>query len=335
MAHQTRKVCLYGGDTVAQFSILLTSPDWCSRSSFFGGAVTTRDSLTIGRKHWYESLVRHGHGNTHVDSGARQRAGSNSQLGVTVVGTEQEKNKKKRSIIPRSYPIKGKHGLAPLADRRKLVADNGVDAQKLHGKSSCSTSKKMNLQGDARRPHSFAGCEKRRPLSERNTSMLFPVKQKNETDGAGIKLVRRRGTFYGHAQPPSAIQPIPQRPSYSDQSDVESLIDDDDVDVEDVSWVGELMNTLGAYATKDFSKIDAQRDSRMQASFDQIVQEEHQTAKIGLAVDRQEAERERRKKRRHYNRSLAYPGKDNKKKARFCDLIVCSSSENSDDDTQE
>lgn len=105
------------------------------------------------------------------------------------------------------------------------------------------------------------------------------------------------GTFYGKDQPPSALQPLPHRPSYSEESDCESLIDDEDLDASNVEWVGELQSALGAYAFKDFSAVDKISDRHMHASFVQIMEEERHTTKIGHAVDRLEARRERLERR--------------------------------------
>jgi hypothetical protein len=114
-----------------------------------------------------------------------------------------------------------------------------------------------------------------------------------------------RGTFYGKAQPPSFLQPVPQLQSYSDQSDCESLIDDADADPEDTGWVGELMETLGPYSTKDFSQIDKQRDRRMETSFHRIMEEERRTAKIGKEIDRIEAEKYRAEEKTKRRRQTA------------------------------
>ena len=117
------------------------------------------------------------------------------------------------------------------------------------------------------------------------------VQKENRRPLSRKEKPRMRGTFYGNAQPPSFLQPIPLLPSYSDQSDCESLIDDADADLEDTGWVGELMETLGPYSTRDFSQIDTQRDRRMETSFHRIMEEEGRTAKIGIEIDRREAEK--------------------------------------------
>ena len=262
----------------------------CSRTSFFGGAVSTRDDVMIGKKHWYDEHRRK------LARGCRDLAG----LGEGTVTV------KKKSIVPSSYPVNGGQCSTSCSSGRNTNENLTPGTQRMVGG-------KLKVQ-----PKQRGACairRQRKPLSEQNKSTIPKKELHDDPVGTKEKLVKRRGTFYGQAQPPSALQPIPQRPSYSVESDIESLIDDNDVDSEDVAWVGELMNTLGSYATKDFSKIDKQRDYRMQASFDQIMEEEHQTAKIGLEVDVREAARARRKRQRH-------------PKTEGCrNLVLCSSSD--------
>ncbi len=304
------------------YPLLLLLLLWCSRTSFFGGAVSTRDSITLGiKKPWYAK--EHQPVNLSDGHGRLGRGPQDIETPVTSGGTIHKKNKKK-SIVPLSYP--GQYGQwvsATGCEKTKATGDENLCQSRHRDMPDSHTMEKKPLQRTTK------ARQRRRPLTEQNSQVAVShaeeVRKKSEKERVeGMskrRLVKRRGTFYGEAMPPSALQPVPQRPSYSDESDIESLIDDGDIDVEDVGWVGELMHTLGSYATKDFSKIDAQRDFKMQASFDQIMDEEHQTAKIGIDVDRREAQRARKKKRRYHtstNREQRH-------------LILCSSSSSDDE----
>ncbi len=197
-------------------------------------------------------------------------------LGTTSSFWPDTKLQRKKSIIPESY--------------RSHLENGGVQTLGLL---------------KARRPR--VQKENRRPLSRKEK---IPERSLRMQEGSRESVSRRveprmRGTFYGNAQPPSFLQPIPLLPSYSDQSDCESLIDDADADLEDTGWVGELMETLGPYSTRDFSQIDTQRDRRMETSFHRIMEEEGRTAKIGIEIDRREAEKNRAEERTRRRKQTA------------------------------
>ena len=225
----------------------------CSRTSFFGGGpLCSRPSVT----HWLDSY---------------QPPKTIARPAVTA--------RVRKSIVPKSYPNdRGSRGpsstgvVVPVQSTTTTTQDKGAGGSKVAGRRVGNLSASAAVHRNTVFPSSETGKEEK--TSRKRSSPIRP---------------RMKGTFYGEDQPPAALQPIPVMPSYSDQSDCDSLIDDADADVEDVAWVGELMNTLGDYATRDFSHIDSQRDRRMQTSFDQIMREEESTLNIAIKTDKREA----------------------------------------------
>jgi len=223
----------------------------CSRTSFFGGGpLCSRSSVT----HWLDSYQP-----------------PTKTTGPAVPTRER------KSIVPKSYPKdRGYRGpsssgiVAPVRSTTTTRGNRAAGGSKAAGRRTRNLSVSSTI-------HQSTAVES--GVKEEKTGMKrsSPIRP------------RMKGTFYGEDQPPAALQPIPMMPSYSDESDCDSLIDDDDVDVEDVAWVGELMNTLGDYARRDFSHIDSQRDRRMQTSFDQIMREEQSTLNIAIETDKREA----------------------------------------------
>lgn len=207
---------------------------------------------------------------------------NSSALGTTRSSGSTIKIQRKKSIIPESY-------------RSRLEGGSVVEKNKKKGTLEMK-SIRPGLQKENRRPIRRKKQPRKRFIGTKEGSQ--------ETVSRKVKP-RMKGTFYGNAQPPSFLQPIPQLQSYSDQSDCESLIDDADADPEDTGWVGELMETLGPYSTKDFSQIDQQRDRRMETSFHRIMEEERRTAEIGIEIDRREAEKNRADEKTRRRRQTA------------------------------
>lgn len=236
-----------------------------SRTSFFSGGPLCTRQDCIGAGHWLDKWY---------NSGA---------FGTTPSPDSTIKRQRKKSIIPESY-------------RAHLEGGDDVRVEKNRCNNLEHKSRRPGLQKENRRPI----CRKERPPKR----SVGAKEGSHETVSRKVKP-RMRGTFYGKAQPPSFLQPVPQLQSYSDQSDCESLIDDADADPEDTGWVGELMETLGPYSTKDFSHIDKQRDRRMETSFHRIMEEERRTAKIGKEIDRIEAEKYRAEEKTRRRRQAA------------------------------
>lgn len=121
----------------------------------------------------------------------------------------------------------------------------------------------------------------------------------------------RAFSFYGKDQPLPALVPVRQLPSYSDQTDVSDLIDDGS-NSDDGEWAGEFRNLLGSYAEKDFSKVDQQKNYKMQATGEEIFEAERRTLRLGIERDLEE--------RRLLSRSEA--GKERKGPRRRKDQLV-------------
>lgn len=238
---------------------------------------------------------------------------------------------KKKSIVPKCYPKNGgsrisaggvehqaseknQFGKVDECQRKAAVLqeENGT-SNKMPKNRRSSTGARMTKRDQIRHLQpsmpvlQHNRLRKEHAVSDKEMKERSNNKENIKDNVITKKRLTRKGTFYGNAQPPSALVPLPPRQSYSDQSDCESLIDDAEVDQDDFEWVNQLRDTLGGYIEKDFSEIDRLPDRRMQASFDQMMQEEANTSRIGLAIDRREAAREAAlsRKRRKRKRRLA------------------------------
>lgn len=245
-------------------------------------------------------------------------------------GMSRQSYKNKRSIVPKCYPKNGtsrtpagrveqqaseknQFGKEDVCPRKTVVLleengnNNGIRKDGLAGARTIKRDQIRRSQAHVSVLHDTGRLRKEHAVSNKEIEDRNNNKENMEDNITTKKRLTRKGTFYGKAQPPSALVPLPPRQSYSDQSDCESLIDDAEIDQDDFEWVNELRDTLGGYIERDFSEIDRLPDRRMQASFDQMMQEEANTSRIGLAVDRREAARESAlaKKRRKRKRRLA------------------------------
>ncbi len=149
---------------------------------------------------------------------------------------------------------------------------------------------------------------RKQPVLKRSQRRSQPQEQQPVTS-ARPKM--RAFSFYGKDQPLPALVPVRQLPSYSDQTDVSDLIDDGS-NSDDGEWAGEFRNLLGSYAEKDFSKVDQQKNYKMQATGEEIFEAERRTLRLGIERDLEE--------RRLLSRSEA--GKERKGPRRRKDQLV-------------
>jgi len=237
--------------------------------------------------------------------------------------SHEGKLERKKSIVPQCYPkntgSKVPPGGAEHQQKQHLgKAMRGAAPHEENGSKAILQetyyTRAINIEGDRVRRSQRRGSvmqprmlRKQHAAGKEEENIINNKENIQNNDVIGQMRPKLKGTFYGKAQPPSALVPLPPRQSYSDQSDCDSLIDDAEVEQDDLAWVEELRDTLGGYIEKDFSEIDRLPDRRMQASFDQMMEEEANTSRIGLAIDRREAARESAlaKKRRRRKRRLA------------------------------
>eukprot|EP00890_Picochlorum_soloecismus_P006185 jgi/Picsp_1/6568/NSC_03911-R1_---NA--- len=303
-----------------------------SRKSVFGGPLCTRE--LSGTSHWLQFL------HSQNDAGMSRQADSSRHEGKVI---------KKKSIVPKCYPKNGGSkipagGVEHQASEKSQFGKGECLRQAAHvvppGEENRNDNKILINDADptgARNTERGQVRHSQCPVSalqpgrlskrhaasskERETNISNDKENTNNNQNIANKRLTRKGSFYGNAQPPSALVPLPPRQSYSDQSECESLIDDAEVEQDDFEWVKELRDTLGRYIEKDFSEIDRLPDRRMQASFDQMMEEEANTCRIGLAIDRREAARE-----------SALARKRRKRKRRLATALVISECNDDDDD---
>lgn len=125
---------------------------------------------------------------------------------------------------------------------------------------------------------------RKQPVLKRSQRRSQPQEQQ-PVKSARPKM--RAFSFYGKDQPLPALVPVRQLPSYSDQTDVSDLIDDGS-NSDDGEWAGEFRNLLGSYAEKDFSKVDQQKNYKMQATGEEIFEAERRTLRLGIERDLEE-----------------------------------------------
>lgn len=227
-----------------------------SRSSIFGGSLSTRDEARMfgGMAQGWRSLFGGSFGRSSEPQPARTKRRSLNEIAVEAMA----KNDREGSKATENRPSN--------TERRKTAGET----QRTRATTRPLPARKPTLHRQMPSPPS---PPKRRP--------------------------QFKGTFYGEDhQPECALRPIPVEPTYSEQSDLEDLIDDEDVGTDDGEWTDELMKLLGSYAGRDFTRVDAQRNFKMQATTAEIFEAERKTAKIGKEVDKRERKLMRSEKRK-------------------------------------
>lgn len=161
----------------------------------------------------------------------------------------------------------------------------------------------------------------RYPLDRRNNinknttnSRTPPSKRKSPGDNAANdqdtrKKLNFRGAFYGADQPPAALYKRRSMFGSDSEEEEDSLLSDfiDDADLEDDAakspgsddnnWRGALKEALRGYDPALYAAVDELPDRRMEATFEQIDNEEVEAAKIARAIDRREAILEAQRRR--------------------------------------
>ena len=253
------------------------------RSSIFGGPLSVRDELRFHKLVDWRDLVAE-----------ERRKQASESMAVLAENTRQNPNtstNKKRSL----------HQIAAEA-----VAAQAVQAPVAQTELLSRAEPKKESPTDQADPRKES--RRKQPVLKRSQRRSQPQEQQPVTS-ARPKM--RAFSFYGKDQPLPALVPVRQLPSYSDQTDVSDLIDDGS-NSDDGEWAGEFRNLLGSYAEKDFSKVDQQKNYKMQATGGGIFEAERRTLRLGIERDLEE--------RRLLSRSEA--GKERKGPRRRKDQLV-------------
>jgi hypothetical protein len=225
------------------------------RSSIFGGQLSTREEMRFSRKpvDWRDVVVEE-----------RRKQALHS------IGVPTEK-KKKRSLNEIAAEAVAVQAVGSESDRggKEQLPMKRPKPRKPPGRKESEMMKQLRRKQHQHQQRDLHQQHQQRPSPEKPARPMM------------------RGSFYGTDQPLPALVPVRQLPSYSDQTDVSDLIDDGSLS-DDGEWAGEFTNLLGSYAAKDFSKVDRQRNLKMQATGEEIFEAEQRTLRLGVERDLEE-----------------------------------------------
>jgi hypothetical protein len=295
----------------------------CSRTSFFGGSISTREASSS--LVWRDTLPK-------SFPGPKIASKSTKKVPLPVIP--------KKSFVEIEHKSP-KYPQTP-ANPRGLAGDKENHV--------CNVGKRKRQINDRQHKPILKRHQQSTALGVQTVELLrIPEKTPLQTEQKSVKACaetpvethvlqkqRLQGTFYGSSQPPAALQPIKTVDDES-ASDLESFIESDD---EDSSWQGdkdqghelndwkrELQAALGGYDPSKYASIDARPLGRMRATYQDITAEEIRAARIGREIDRNEAKAAVRRKTE----------KQAKKQLRelLGDDVVSSDSSDSDDEESE
>lgn len=310
----------------------------CSRTSFFGGPISTREaSSTLG---WRDTLWSK---SIHKPEPATKRT---KKIPLPVIRKNnvsgKEHNAPWNPETPAQRWIHGskENSNCNLRARRKQFRRQKPVLKRHQQSTSLGVQTVELLVGAPNLPKStpVGANEKRAQVDRQEYGEAVEQEQEQGTQGQQLaqqcrvptKRQRLQGTFYGTSQPPAALQPI-RTVDDEPASDLDSFIESDDENSSDEGfgqdsndWRQELQTALGGYDPSKFASIDAQPLGRMRATYGDIIVEEERAARIGRAVDMTEAKAAARRKAE----------KQAKKQLRelLGDDAVSSDSSDSDDD---